>query len=359
MRRLRRALYAVGAHGWTTLRYRAKVWRIQRRLVRTDVAVSRSNAKRFWRRHLGVGISTRWHFVYAQQSGRDDERYVPEDVFYWQIEPTLNVHDLFRAYADKNLYGRWLPEDVLPEAVLRCVHGRYYGRDFQRVDPASVLREGEQYVIKPSLLSGGGRQVELLTVEAGKPRVGHASFGWDQLQALYQGNLIVQKPLQQHPDIAAMNASSINTVRIMTLNLGKPTVLSSVIRVGRAGSLVDNMTSGGAVVCGIRQDGRLNSWATDYYDNRVFVHTDNGYRFDGQEVPGIHAARELVLGLHQRLFYFDLASWDVAIDPQCRPTLVEVNLRGQEISFHQVNNGPLFGERTEEVLHHVRSRSRG
>jgi hypothetical protein len=140
----------------------------------------------------------------------------------------------------------------------------------------------------------------------------------------------------------------------MTLRLDEVMVLSSVIRVGRAGSHVDNMTSGGAAACGINPEGRLNPWASDPYDNRVAAHPDTGYHFGGQEVPGIHAAWDLVKRLHLGLPYFDLASWDVSIDPTGRPTLVEVNLRGQEISFHQVNNGPLFGARTEEVLHYVR-----
>jgi hypothetical protein len=355
MRRLRRSLYSAASLARQTLRYRMKVRRLQRSLTRADVPVDRAAAKRYWRRHFGVGISTRWHYVYAQQSGRDDARFVPEDVFYNLMEPVFNVYELHHAYADKNLYSRWLPEEVLPLAVLRSIHGRFYDRDFRRVEPAEAAFDGV-YFIKPTLASGGGRQVARISVRDGAPFLGETPSSWQELQSRYAGDFILQQPLVQHPALAAINPSSINTLRIMTLRLDEPWVVSSVFRLGSAGSHVDNMTSGGSVVCGVDREGRLNAWASDRNDNRVFTHPDSGYRFDGQEVPGIQDAWDLVLQLHRGLRYFDLASWDIAIGPDSRPTMVEVNLRGQEISFHQVNNGPLFGDRTEEVLHHVRAR---
>ncbi len=43
--------------------------------------------------------------------------------------------------------------------------------------------------------------------------------------------------------------------------------------------------------------------------------------------------------LHQKLFYTDLASWDFAINDKETVVFLEVNLAGQEINFHQFNNG--------------------
>ena len=174
----------------------------------------------------------------------------------------------------------------------------------------------------------------------------------------YLGDFIVQRPLQPASGVAAMNASSINTIRIMTLKLDEPAVVSSVIRVGRAGSPVDNMTFRRRRCLRDQPGGRLNAWATDSRDNRVSSIRTTVIASMVRKCRGSRR-RGTSCGAPPAPFYFDLASWDVTIDPQCRPTLVEVNLRGQEISFHQVNNGPLFGERTEEVLHHVRGRRQG
>ena len=61
-------------------------------------------------------------------------------------------------------------------------------------------------------------------------------------------------------------------------------------------------------------------------------------------------ALELVKCLHPRLTHFRLISWDVAIREYGVPVLIEMNPHYGELGFHQLNNGPLFGENTEAIL---------
>ena len=354
MRREIDLLAAKAQNAKTILRYRRLARSVERQQqVRANVSVNHKGAREYWQKHFGVRISTRWHDIYARANGVDDPRYVPEDVFYVDIEPALGTWTLGRAWSDKNYYKHWIPAEVLPEAILRCIHGRIYDSDYALAEPSDLLKEEESYFIKPSLMSGGGRQVEVLSIKAGVPTVSGRPFTWEELSTWYGSNFIVERALQQHPEIAAIHPASINTLRIMTIRLNEPKVVSTCLRCGKGGSHVDNQTLGG-LACGVDKDGRLNSYAIDDYGNRTMVHADTGFRFGGQTVPGIHEAWELVCNLHTRLLYYDLASWDVAIDPRGRPTLVEVNLRWQEINFHQFHNGPLFGEMTEEVLHYVK-----
>jgi hypothetical protein len=44
-----------------------------------------------------------------------------------------------------------------------------------------------------------------------------------------------------------------------------------------------------------------------------------------------------------------LASWDIGLAPGAEPVLIEVNLLGQGLNLHQANNGPIFGELTDEI----------
>ena len=48
-----------------------------------------------------------------------------------------------------------------------------------------------------------------------------------------------------------------------------------------------------------------------------------------------------------------LISWDLAIDENAQPLLIEGNLTFGELDFHQMCNGPIFGDLTEEVLKDV------
>lgn len=61
----------------------------------------------------------------------------------------------------------------------------------------------------------------------------------------------------------------------------------------------------------------------------------------------------MVTQLHEKLIYFDLVSWDLAIDDAGNPLVIEINLKDQGISSHQVVNGPLFGEFTDQVLEQI------
>lgn len=62
---------------------------------------------------------------------------------------------------------------------------------------------------------------------------------------------------------------------------------------------------------------------------------------------------ELVKSLHPQIPHFRLVSWDVAINEDGKPILIEVNLKYGELDFHQLNNGSLFGEDAAGILDEV------
>lgn len=59
----------------------------------------------------------------------------------------------------------------------------------------------------------------------------------------------------------------------------------------------------------------------------------------------------MAIGVHQRLIYHDMVTFDIAIANNSRPCLVELNLFGQGIEPHQLLQGrPIVGEFTDELL---------
>ena len=72
------------------------------------------------------------------------------------------------------------------------------------------------------------------------------------------GSMVIQALIKQHEELNKLHRDSINTIRIMTMtdkNFVLP--LSSIVRMGVGGSMVDNISSGG-IACGINPDGSLN-----------------------------------------------------------------------------------------------------
>lgn len=157
--------------------------------------------------------------------------------------------------------------------------------------------------------------------------------------------------------MAVFNPDSVNTIRIMTLVRSDDTnILSSVLRMGKRGSRVDNCSSGG-IVCGIDSNGCLKDVAYDNKANAYYKHP-NGVEFAGFAIPAYSQCLEIVKKLAVRFAGISrLISFDIAIDENNSPLLIEMNISYGELDFHQLCNGPIFGDNTDEILREVVDKS--
>lgn len=160
--------------------------------------------------------------------------------------------------------------------------------------------------------------------------------------------ITAQKVIKQHPDMAKMNPSSVNIVRIMTIRINDSVhILSSVVRIGKAGSKVDNFHSGG-MSCGINPDGSLKEFASFVNGDRVKIH-ESGFVFAEGKIPNFDRVCAEVKRLHHCLPMFGVISWDMCIDEIGDPVMIEYNIGGG-ITVHQLSNGPLYGKYRQEIL---------
>lgn len=116
-------------------------------------------------------------------------------------------------------------------------------------------------------------------------------------------------------------------------------------------SRVDHPSTGG-YSCGIRPDGKLDKLAYDSH-GKSFSNHPQGYRFEDGFIPSFKSVTAIIRSEHIKFPHFRLISWDFAIDKNTIPILVEYNLGFQGLNPHQLNNGPLFGDLTNEVLKEV------
>ncbi len=292
----------------------------------------------FGKKFLNSYNDTRWHRAYAAANGIVSDDYVPEDLFYTNIEAALNAPRRAAFYLDKNNMDKLRLSCVFPYTLGRIVCGRFLSADYQEADPAS-LAAYPSVVVKPSLDSGGGRDVVFLS---GTEAADFAKRHPDE-------ECIFQEPIKQCAELAALAPDSVNTIRIMTmLEEGGVRELVSVLRFGRRGSRVDNQAAGG-ISCGIK-NGRLIAKAYDKNFHSYDRHPDTGVVFEGYEVPAFEKALRLCFDLHAKIPEIGLISWDIAIDEKHQPVVIELNMINQEINFLQLANGPLFGDRLAEIL---------
>ena len=144
-----------------------------------------------------------------------------------------------------------------------------------------------------------------------------------------------------------LNETSVNTLRILTYRSGMEIlVLYSVVRIGRKGAVIDNQSAGGISTI-VGEDGKLGGTAFGGFKGDGVGKTDSGVVLDGFEIPSYHKAVETVKQLHYQLPFFNIIGWDVAIDVEGDPVIIEWNA-GPGLS--QSAYGPGFGQYTERIL---------
>ena len=253
------------------------------------------------------------------------------------------------AYRDKNLAETIIKGILHPATVVKNMNG-YYFMGGEAVDKDTVLQacsDLEDVIIKPSLLSYGTGFKKFSV------RKGITSDGvtLDHLFSLYKSDFIVQKAVHQHEALNALNPSSVNTLRILTYRSGMEIlVLYTVLRIGRLGRATDNETAGGMSIR-INKDGTLAKYAYSKPGDDMIEKTDTGVVMERYKVPSYEKAVEAVKSAHLQLPYFNLIGWDIAINTEEEPVLIEWNT--QPDLSQSANEGPAFGEYTDRILKEI------
>lgn len=301
----------------------------------------------FWNKYTKLD-SAGWAAYYTKRTGRFDARYVPYDLFYGEIDLVLN--NAARAYGidDKLLYYRLLPKELLPEMIISKI-GSVYRDSENRIisaDNAYRLCEDEAEVVyKPSFGTCGGNGVTVFSLPRDKDffqRILSKSVG-----------VIVQKKIIQHSDLAVFHPASVNTVRMLTYmrENGEVVVLSAALRMGVGKMKVDNNCSGGCS-CGICKDGTLRSIGYSNEGNQIEKHPD-GVAFKNLRIPCYEKMVSTAKEVHNLFPMFAVLAYDFSVNEQGELVLIEINIGKPSIDFMQLNNGPLFGRYTLEILERV------
>jgi hypothetical protein len=140
---------------------------------------------------------------------------------------------------------------------------------------------------------------------------------------------VVEGAIEQIPEIAAINSSSINTVRAYTLlkKNGEPEILGIMLRVGRKGSHVDNWGSGGVGYDFDIETGVCVGYGRDKNNNPYIFHPDSNVQMVGFRLPYFDNLKKIIVELTHKVPEARFVGWDIAITPNGYE-LVEMNCPG-------------------------------
>ncbi len=291
---------------------------------------------------------------YSRVSGIRADHYVTRSMAVHYIYPYLDRYDFVSAYMDKNIQKRLLgiPDgqlDVLmPEVVVSNSNGIFYdgqGRELTRAEAVRALVDyGQDTIVKPAVDSFGGHGVDKVTG-------GSSGDVYENLFGLYRRDFLFQKVVGQHPLMERLNPSSVNTFRIVTYRdfSGVLKVLYACLRFGGAGSVVDNVCSGGGFTGIDVATGKL----LDRKQHNYFVLDSPALPESFFETaPCWEMLKGAAIALHRRLPQMGVVGWDLCLTPEEKPLLMEFNPR-PGVGLQQAV-GPMFSrEDLDEIMRRV------
>ena len=316
------------------------------------------------KRFRGFRVDKSWfdyyNTAYKNQHPTDSfdvTKVVPGPVYFPYVDPAFSHPFHARSTSDKNLTDLLFPDVRRPRTIVRFQDGFFMDSEYSIVSKEKAyesIRYEKRVIIKPSADSGGGHGMAFWNVET------------DSIQKLdklfVKGRYyIVQEILQQHELMNSLYAGSINTIRMETLLFkNEVRLLSCMVRMGANGNRVDNLCSGG-MSCGVNiHNGQLSPKAYDFQHLSVtYDKHPQGGSFDGFIIPNWGKCVATVKKLAPRCGRFaKLIGWDIAIAQDGEPVLIECNMMDSGCASLQLDNGPLFGDLTDEVLDYVRTHKR-
>ena len=201
-------------------------------------------------------------------------------------------------------------------------------------------------IIKPTIETGSGKMVNRFLTEGEKTSLENQSI--KDLFKVYKKDFVVQECLEQSDVLKSLNPSSLNTLRVVSyLNDQGVHITTSVLRVGKDGCITDNFSTGG-LFCGIEENGELKG--KGYSPKGQVVETSyTGINLNECKIPNYSAVKEMVKSMHFVVPYFKIISWDIGLDKNNTPYLIEYNTTKQGIDL-QIAAGPYLGKFTDEIL---------
>lgn len=295
---------------------------------------------------LGSKVFAPWLYVYAKHRGAFVEGWIPDNFFSRVVVPNVNGALRF-VPRFKSFTAAVFDTDLIPD-VGYVIDGRSYGPGFVPLAKAAVrdvlFAHGDEVIVKRDD-SQGGRDVFFVQAD-----------GFD-LDALLREapNAVIQRRIDHHPLFTDLAASEGSTLRLTTVRVpsGSFDVRVAVMRFGSEGGRIIGSVGGYFAVAEATSGRFTEGYRTS--DWRLIDRLPGSSRALGSgPIPGYAEACAACLALHAQVPHFGVIAWDVMIDAEERPWVIEWNARYPTPFAPETFLGPLFRGLDWEMLRSIR-----
>lgn len=252
-------------------------------------AKEKEELRAFWKPYTNVNKV--FCEFYTEKTGEFSVEYMPDDLYYSKIDKFYN--DWFAAaHVDnkcyyENIFG--VNNVKHPATILYRINGIWLDEKRELISLETLkkmINSESELFVKKAVDSAGGQGVTYINNENGD------IVKWFfSVVGLIDKDIVVQLPIKQHKELAKLNKSSVNTIRVLSLlTQNEVKIYSSVVRMGINDAKVDNASSGG-ITCGIEDDGTLKNVAYSKYGDRYDCHPSTGLEFSSVKIPSFEKVK--------------------------------------------------------------------
>lgn len=247
--------------------------------------------------------------------------------YYWPWENNSLKFD--RLFIRKTLHKPVLASEGLPTTRILLKAGPMYAVNTPEKFAEELAKIDQPFVTK--IDGGGGGLLNMsFSPEVGKYRSSEglldATEIWQRYQPVLSAGFLVEKRVENHPVLAEMHAASLNTFRLNMVKTvdGEWHQLRPCLKIGRGGSHIDNISSGGMLAAlddrGIIE--AVYSESGETFDN----HPDTGTPMVGKSIPYYEESLDLAMQASKVFGFMGTIGWDIGVTPD-GPTIIEGNAR--------------------------------
>lgn len=306
---------------------RAKLKGLDATLSDRDKALCNAYAKDA----LGSRQYAPWLYVYCAVAGKFHEGWIPDNYYKQYVVWPSSYGNLS---ARRALAGCLFGHENFPD-VGYLIDGRLIAVSGETVSDrqfADLLFAKSDKVIFKTDSSGRGEGICFFS---------RNSFDSSILKTL--GNGVFQNVIRQHEVFDPLSQNALATLRLTTVkdSKGITSVRGTLLRVGRTSDTFvkpDNQIS----IAFDSESGMLSDLGYRPDWNKTTVHPDTGQTFAGVQIPNVAACTSLVTRLHDMFPFIDCIGWDLAIDQDGQPHVLEWNSGHNGIKLLESIAGPVF-----------------
>ncbi len=283
-----------------------------------------------------------WLYVYAIIHGSFKKGWIPDNYYGMVVVPKIQGE-----YGKTSFLKPWnnllFKQEISPD-VAYFVNGFWFGKNFNSIsseDIENVLFTNSDTIVCKLDHSFQGKGVFVYDKD---------SFKRETLE--YKGNAVVQKYIEQHSFFNSFLLDSVATIRMTTIvdNHNVISLRASYVRLGRKGDTHVKSKNHIRVPIDLESgmlysEGYLANWKT------IDKHPDSKITFSNKIIPHYKECVQLVLKLHKTMPLVRSIGWDLTIDHENKPVVMEWNGYSNDIKFSEATQGPCFTDLGWEHFH--------